>query len=742
MNTALATRIFGNKFLFGGAAVELGFIPIDAVSVTGSSDAVLIILTEGLGIKNAQGGASIFLSVATEGAGRIAYAEGADAQVPIMTEGTGQKRAADGASTVVFVPTEAAIHVVRRGAMGAAVLVVPDVAGEHVIRWYTHPGHALPVIVDKHMRPIALLRQAHEIIIDETLTGEHKLTFKLVHPTPPELVAGGLIELAGRVYRSMIMRNGEDAQGVRIVEVEAWSLWYDLTKMPELPAHEWIGASSSEILTWLLPGSEWGEGVVTAAARRNLRWGGGVNRLECLREIERVFNAEIVWDTVRRTVSVISGGGADTGMFFLRGKNLRKVEIETSIADTVHRLYPRGYKGLTIATVNNGIPYLEVPSSQVPPPSAVLAAEAFTDPQQLKEYAENIFATMNTPQVNYSCGIVDISTLPGFEDETIRLGDIVSVYDEGSDVDIKTRVVRMRYNVEQPWNSEIELSTIRSGIGSVLYQNQHDISQLKQEVARDPAALAERYLDTSDKVQRYLDGDTSTINFLRTHEQNIDFIKAGTDGLNTEQLRDKNGTLVYWTDEAMHETTLTFTEFPVLTYVYDELVKLKLFHDIDQATGVHVPKLVLGSGVGHPLDPDRGKGFIFKDDLGLVLQYLKSNGELLQVQIGEHGISSTLSITALTANHTLALADNGNMIDMSSAFAMTLTVPTNINVPFPVGSQILVRQTGVGQITILPASSVTLNAADEETKTRTQFSIAGLVKVASNVWAVFGDLAQ
>lgn len=209
---------------------------------------------------------------------------------------------------------------------------------------------------------------------------------------------------------------------------------------------------------------------MTITARRNLRWNGGCNRLEALREMERTFNAELVWDTVRRTVSVRAAGGADTSVFFLRGKNLRKVEAEVSIVETVHRLYPRGHQGLTIAIVNNGIPYLEVPSPHDPPPSAVLVADVFTDPHQLKDYAEAVFATMNTPQVSYMCGIVDLSAMPGYEDEGIDLGDVVTVYDEDSGIDVKTRVVRMRYSVEEPWNSEIELSTVRQDLSQTIGQ--------------------------------------------------------------------------------------------------------------------------------------------------------------------------------------------------------------------------------------------------------------------------------
>ena len=287
-------------------------------------------------------------------------------------------------------------------------------------------------------------------------------------PAPVGLAVGVPLELAGRVYRVIRLDSGEDSSGVRTIGVEAWALWYDLAKMPALPPQEWQWDTAIEILTGLLAGSGWAVGTASALGQRNFTWAGGCNRLAALRELEKVFHAEITWDTVARTVSLAPGGGVDTGLFFLRGKNLRGIEVETSIADTVYRLYPRGANGLTIAAANNGIPYLEIPSPLDPPPSAELVAEEFTDAQSLKEYAEAVFAAMHTPRVSYTCAVLDISALPGEDAPPLRVGDIVTAYDEAADISVKTRVVRMRYRVEEPWNSEVELSTARLDLADAL----------------------------------------------------------------------------------------------------------------------------------------------------------------------------------------------------------------------------------------------------------------------------------
>jgi hypothetical protein len=90
--------------------------------------------------------------------------------------------------------------------------------------------------------------------------------------------------------------------------------------------------------------------------------------------------------------------------------------------------------------------------------------------------------------------------------------------------------------------------------------------------------------------------------------------------------------------------------------------------------------------------------------------------------------------------YTLVLADRSKMIEMSVASGHNLTVPTNANVAFPVGTTITVLQTGAGQTTLVGQSGVTVNATPG-LKLRTQWSSATLIKRDTNSWVALGDLA-
>lgn len=101
--------------------------------------------------------------------------------------------------------------------------------------------------------------------------------------------------------------------------------------------------------------------------------------------------------------------------------------------------------------------------------------------------------------------------------------------------------------------------------------------------------------------------------------------------------------------------------------------------------------------------------------------------------------AQTVAINAQTGTtYTLVLADASKAVECSNASAITLTVPPNASVAFPVGTVIEVLQVGAGQVTLAPGSGVTLNNANG-LKTSKQWSAVTLRKRATNVWLVAGD---
>lgn len=96
------------------------------------------------------------------------------------------------------------------------------------------------------------------------------------------------------------------------------------------------------------------------------------------------------------------------------------------------------------------------------------------------------------------------------------------------------------------------------------------------------------------------------------------------------------------------------------------------------------------------------------------------------------------SVNSINAGYVLALTDAFNIVSATSA--LTITVPLESSVAFPIGSQILLTKTTTGTVSIAGDAGVTINAAGNATQIASQYSIAVLVKVGTDSWILGGDI--
>ena len=95
-----------------------------------------------------------------------------------------------------------------------------------------------------------------------------------------------------------------------------------------------------------------------------------------------------------------------------------------------------------------------------------------------------------------------------------------------------------------------------------------------------------------------------------------------------------------------------------------------------------------------------------------------------------------------TASYTLVIGDADKLVEINNASANNLTVPLNSSVAFSTGTQILLAQYGAGQTTIVATSGVTIRSNGAKLKLNAQYSGATLIKIDTNEWYLFGDIAS
>ena len=100
-----------------------------------------------------------------------------------------------------------------------------------------------------------------------------------------------------------------------------------------------------------------------------------------------------------------------------------------------------------------------------------------------------------------------------------------------------------------------------------------------------------------------------------------------------------------------------------------------------------------------------------------------------------------LTLNAQTGTtYTLVLTDSAKFVTLSNASAITLTIPTNASVAFPIGTQVNIVQLGAGQVTV-GGAGVTIRSQGSKLKLNGIYSAATCVKINTNEWVLVGNTA-
>ena len=118
------------------------------------------------------------------------------------------------------------------------------------------------------------------------------------------------------------------------------------------------------------------------------------------------------------------------------------------------------------------------------------------------------------------------------------------------------------------------------------------------------------------------------------------------------------------------------------------------------------------------------------------------------------GVASLDTATKVTAAQTSAdiMTTSGTALTLSSTYAgklvkctrssgtCTITIPSNTTASLPVDTEIEIVRYGAGEVTISPASGVTLYSKDSAKSIASRYGAVSLKKMGTNEWWMVGDL--
>ena len=177
---------------------------------------------------------------------------------------------------------------------------------------------------------------------------------------------------------------------------------------------------------------------------------------------------------------------------------------------------------------------------------------SFTNPYQMLEYANMRLADYASPRISYVLKAMDLSVLTGYEHETWELGDTVTVKDDDLNLSVKTRIVRREYNLQEPWNTVLELTTTLRELGD---------SSSRWDSAADT-------LESADLVDSQEMKDLVPFNHLRNSRADSGLSYWQSSGFSVDADNGVSGTASFKCEGALNTTkSLALIIFVVCDYI-------------------------------------------------------------------------------------------------------------------------------------------------------------------------------
>lgn len=332
---------------------------------------------------------------------------------------------------------------------------------------YSRLGYACPVVLDENGAWEAVLENAYDVVVVSEINGEDSLTFSLPFSDGKRKYLDNekSVQIVEDVYRIRTITDTRDTSGKIVTQVYAEAEFYDLAYSVRKAEKEFDAATAAEEMAYALADTEWSVGTVEPATKRT--WiCSETNALAILRQTANLHGGDLVFDCANHLVHLYTVYGSDNGALFAYRKNMKSIERVVDTTSLVTRLYAVGADGMTFADINGGKPYVEDFTYSKEVRISSLDCSSFTNPYQMLEYARMRLADYSRPTVSYVLNAMDLSVLTAYEHETWALGDYIHVEDEDLGLSITTRLVRREYNLQEPWNTVLELSTVLKNLSS------------------------------------------------------------------------------------------------------------------------------------------------------------------------------------------------------------------------------------------------------------------------------------
>ena len=232
--------------------------------------------------------------------------------------------------------------------------------------------------------------------------------------------------------------------------------------------------------------------------------------LECC----AVYGCEVWFDTLSHTVWFYARRGQDRGAYVYSELNLRDCDYQSDTYDLATRLYPYGKDGLSIASVNSGLEYIDNTQFTDKIIERKWLDDRYTDAQALFDDALMILDELSKPRVSFRVDVLNlVGSRPEYSILDFQLGDTVRIFDKANQIMDMQRIVRLVEYPLTPEKNKVDFSN-----SPIKYSggNSKQIADLSQILTSTKAELNQAIDQVTALV---MNGETGNV-VMRYNEQN------------------------------------------------------------------------------------------------------------------------------------------------------------------------------------------------------------------------------
>ena len=319
-----------------------------------------------------------------------------------------------------------------------------------------------------------------DLLIEEEVSQVNVLSFEI----PKEL--GEIIEHEGYVE---VENDGRYVIKEKNLKKESYEIvgLYDLEELQEyIESKAYVSLTAQEMMTDLLTGTGWT--FETSDIKVRTATGVTIDRLDLMYAILRdTFDLEIKFDNQLKVIYADSEIGSDRGVYFHDEVNLEEITEDSDTYDFATRIIPRGKDGLSIESINGGLPYLENLTYSNKIITRYWSDERYTVLENLKEAAQKKLDVWSRPFKSYSAKVNDLAKISGIDILAYAPGDTIELIDRESGIREKQRIIVRKKYPDDP--------------------------------RRDTVAIANRMRQLSDSTQEEFDGVKQDFSVIRANFQ-------------------------------------------------------------------------------------------------------------------------------------------------------------------------------------------------------------------------------